>query len=418
MSAPWPKLLDRAIDDRFGRMVEVRRHLHMHPEPSGCEEQTTRYLWRLLEEQRLDVRLGFDGRGVIADGFGRPGEDTSNRIALRADIDALRIQDQKQVEYCSSVPAVMHACGHDAHCAMVLGALWALGDLARGDKLPWPVAVRGIFQPAEETCEGAKQMIEIGALESVSAIVAAHVDPTRPVGHIGLREGVLTANCDTMRIRITGRGGHAARPHETVDPIAAAAQLINAIYLFIPRVTDSQDALVVTIGQISGGDNPNVIPERVELHGTLRTLSNRVRKHAVKHIRQLAHGTGEMSHTKIDVQFHLALGSVVNKSKMTKLVRRAGLDALGPECLDEIPRPSMGAEDFAYYLDHVEGMMVRVGCASAAAGHSPLHTPLFDVDEEALRIGARVLARTAVLWADPEREASRDLEQSTSGRAE
>ena len=269
--------------------------------------------------------------------------------------------------------------------------------------MPWPVRLRGVFQPAEETCDGAKQMIEAGALEDVGAIIACHVDPTRKRGRIGLRAGVLTANCDDMRIRILGRGGHAARPHETIDPIAAALQLTNSLYLYVPRRTDSQDAVVVTVGQVLGGHNPNVIPEEVELRGTIRTIDLRVRAETIQHIRRIAAGIAQASETEITAEFAPAADSVVNDSSIIALMRSAGEEVLGLGHAEDIPRPSMGSEDFAYYLHHVPGAMLRLGVACDAGKSPGLHTPQFDIDENALVLGSRILARTAVLWCDPSR---------------
>jgi amidohydrolase len=309
----------------------------------------------------------------------------------------------------------MHACGHDAHAALMYGAVSTIEELRVAGKLPWPAPVRGIFQPAEETSEGARGMVEVGALEDVAAILAAHVDPTRDVGRIGLRRGVLTANCDDMEIQITGRGGHAARPHEARDPIAAAAQLINALYLFIPRATDSQDAVVVTIGQIAGGQNANVIPEQVLLRGTIRTLDAGVRQKTFDHIRQLTRGIGETTDTKIETHFGIGSPSVRNDASLVELLRGAVSDVVGSGGIDDIPRASMGSEDFSFYLEHVPGAMIRLGTRSSSSTGSPLHTPTFDIDERALLIGAKVFARAAVMWHDPRRD--RDSQPAPFGSA-
>lgn len=391
--------LDCLIERRFERMVALRRHLHMNPELSGRERETSLHLYQLLGDEGFEVSMGHEGCGVVAD-LSPAGCGGSQRlIALRADIDALRIHDAKAVPYRSRCPGVMHACGHDVHTASVFGALGALKDLGREGLLPPGLCIRGIFQPAEETCEGATRMIGVGAIDAVDAILAIHVDPSRPVGCIGFRVGVLTANCDEMQIIITGRGGHAARPHEASDPIAASAQLINALYHFIPRVTDSQDAVVVTIGQISGGDNSNVIPEQVLLRGTIRTLERQVRQRTAEHIHRLAAGIAQTSDTKIEVQFGLGCHSVVNDARMIDLLWRAAHDVVGKEGLDEIARPSMGSEDFAFYLERIPGAMIRVGCAPPGVTAPSLHSPTFDVDEAALRVGARVLARAVMFWA-------------------
>jgi amidohydrolase len=409
MSNTWQAELDDAIDRRFDEMVALRRHLHAHPEPSGEEFETSLNVYQKLGNEGFGVRLGPEGRGVIADDSATDAADQP-LIALRADMDALHIQDAKNVEYRSTCPGIMHACGHDAHTAIVFGTLIVLRQLQQQSTLPWPINIRGVFQPAEETTKGALEMISVGALEGVSVILANHMDPSRRVGRIGLRPGVLTANCDDMRIRIHGCGGHAARPHEARDPIAAAAQLINALYLFIPRSTDSMESVVVTVGQVVGGDNPNVIPEWLELDGTLRTLDREVRKRAIEKIRTIAHGIGQTSDTTIDVQFGNGSGSVDNDPALVEIFRRATESALGREGVEAIPRPSMGAEDFAFYLDHVPGAMARIGCTSDKVGGPALHSPSFDIDEEALRIAARVMARSVVLWCDPNKESTADAQ--------
>ncbi|MCA9144641.1 MAG: amidohydrolase [Planctomycetaceae bacterium] len=407
MPTDWRDFLDQAIDDRFSQLVAIRRHLHAHPELSGQERDTSLYLYQLLSDLHFDVRMGPEGCGLIVDDRSKP---AVSRVAIRADIDALHIHDAKQVDYRSQNEGVMHACGHDAHTATVFGAITALKALQASGELPWDVSFRGIFQPAEETCAGATSMIQAGALEDVSSLIAVHMDPTRRVGHVGFRAGVLTANCDEMEIVISGRGGHAARPHEASDPIAAAAQLVNALYLFIPRVTDSQDAVVVTIGKIDGGDHANVIPERVTLRGTIRTLDQVVRRKTMEHISRIASSVAQTSETKINVQFGLGCKSVVNDAKVVQILRLAARDVLEPAGVEEIPRPSMGSEDFAFYLEQVPGAMIRLGSTSDRVGGSGLHTPTFDIDEESLRIGARILARSVVYLADPDRE--RRLEEN------
>jgi amidohydrolase len=394
MTSCWGKQLDAAVDERFEELVALRRHLHAHPEVSGEERETSLHLYQLLTDHGFEVRMGPDGRGIVVDSHS-PWPD-AGIIALRADLDALRIRDAKEVAYRSCHDGVMHACGHDGHTAVVFGALLALKQLQITGDLPCELRYRGIFQPAEETCEGAQEMIEVGALEGVSAILAVHMDPSRRLGTIGLRAGVLTANCDEMRITLSGHGGHAARPHETSDPIAAAAQLINALYLYIPRVTDSQDAVVITIGQITGGENANVIPEEVLLRGTIRSLDRSVRRQTMEHVTRLARGIAQMTDTSIEVHFGLSSDSVDNDPRLIDTFRQACYEVVGADGIQDIPKASMGSEDFAFYLQHVPGAMARLGCQSDSCGGSPLHTPTFDIDEQALQIGAKVMARAAV----------------------
>ena len=399
--AGWRSTLDAAIDARFAELVRVRRHLHAHPELSGNECETTSYVADLLRQLGLDPQIAAGGRGVVVDA--PTATNDQSRVALRADIDALPIAEANQIDYCSQHPGVMHACGHDAHTTALYGALVGLQAVSQAGGLPWPVHWRAIFQPAEETLVGAASMVKQGCLEGVEAIFGEHVDPGRKVGRIGVRAGAFTANCDTLKFRISGRGGHAARPHDTLDPIAAAAQLINALYALVPRAIDSQDPVVVTIGMIQAGIAANVIPGEAQLLGTLRTLDQRVRARAQAQIRQIAGGIAAASGTKIDVEVIEGIGAVLNDPAANELARGAAIEVLGADQVETIARPSMGSEDFAAYLDHVPGVMFRLGCASETAGNSALHTPTFNVDEQALAIGAKVLARAVILWSDPSR---------------
>jgi amidohydrolase len=404
MPHDWLEQLDQAIDARFEQMVAIRRHLHQYPEVSGQERETSFYLYQLLGDQGIDVRMGPEGRGLIAD-LAAPAASAPpaarGLMALRADIDALPIHDEKTAAYRSCRDGVMHACGHDAHTAILIGALTALDELQQRGRIPWPLWIRGIFEPSEETARGSREMIDVEAMADVSAILTLHVDPTRKLGTLGLRAGVLTANCDEIEFRIVGRGGHGARPHEASDPIAAAAQLINALYLYVPRITDSREAVVVTIGQVKAGHTANVIPEEVILRGTVRTLERDVRATTLRYVERLAEGIGRTTDTRIEVGSHFTTPSVVNDPQMIELLRRVIRSMGSGISIDEISRPSMGSEDFAVYLEHAPGAMFRLGCTSERAGGVPLHNSEFDIDERALRIGARVLARAAVCWSDP-----------------
>jgi amidohydrolase len=398
MTADWQSRVDLTVDELAEQMVGLRRHLHAHPEPSGEELKTSLHLYQVFDELGLAVRMGPEGCGVVVDSRK---DGAPRRIAVRADIDALRIQDQKQTPYRSTVPEVMHACGHDAHTATVFGALATLDRLECEKILPWPVSWRGIFQPSEETSHGARAMVAAGALNGVAAIVSLHVDPTRRAGTIGVRPGVFTANCDELCVVVQGRGGHAARPHESNDPIAAAAELISTLYQFVPRATDSQDAVVVSFGQIHGGQNANVIPEQVVLEGTVRTLDARVREKTISHIRTLADGIERVTGTKLDVSFETGIPSVYNDKGLTDIVIAVARELLGADKVVSMPRPSMGSEDFAAYLEHVPGTMFRLGAAGENGPALGLHTPTFDVDERCLAVGAKILARTVVEWSKP-----------------
>lgn len=398
----WTQL-DAAIDAHASTLIKLRRHLHAHPEPSGEEFQTSLAIQQCLNDAGYQTRLGLEGRGVIADSSGVADNSAlPPRIALRADIDALRIHEANAVEYCSQRPGLMHACGHDGHTATVMGAMLGLQAVAATGALPWPVSWRGVFQPAEETGTGALDMIAAGAIEDCAAILSIHMDPSRAVGRIGLRPGALTASCDDVVLTINGRGGHAARPHESLDPIATAAQLISSLYLFIPRGIDSHDPVVLTIGQIIAGDSANVIPEQAVLRGTLRTLGGPVRERTKQHVQQLARGLAEASGTQVKVEFTVGPPSVHNDAALVALLQGVGADVLGADAVEAIPRPSMGGEDFAFYGAHIPSAMFRLGCASPAVGHASLHSANFDLDERALLIGAKILARAVIKQANPQ----------------
>jgi amidohydrolase len=394
----WQLSLDAQVQGLAPEIVAVRRLLHTQPEPSGHELKTSLELYQRLGGAGLIVRMGPDGCGVIADS---PSAAGGGRVALRADIDALRIQDEKTAPYRSAVPGVMHACGHDAHSAIVCGAAAALARWEAEGHAPWPIAWRAIFQPAEETATGARQMIAAGALDGVRQIFALHVDPTRRVGEIGVRSGAFTANCDALDLTVRGRGGHGARPHESHDPIAAAAQLVSTLYQFVPRATNSLDAVVVSFGRVRGGENANVIPEVVELGGTIRTLDDEVRRQTIEHIRRLSRGIEEVTGTQISVNLGTSIPSVFNDATATQTLIEAATPVLGAAAIGTIPRPSMGSEDFACYLEQCPGAMFRLGTAGDLSAVTPLHTPLFDIDESALTLGARILAAAVVIACRP-----------------
>ncbi len=404
MTDDWKTKLDAVVASNANKVITLRRHLHAHPEVSGAELETSLHLYQRLDELDLNIRMGPEGCGVVADNGTSDAETSSTatqRIAFRGDIDALSIHDEKDVSYRSTHEGVMHACGHDAHTAIVFGTILALHQLEQGGHLPWPVAWRAIFQPSEETATGAAQMIETGVLEDVSRIFALHVEPNRRMGEIGLRSGPLTAHCDLVKLEVHGEGGHAARPHESKDPIAAAAQLISTLYQFVPRATDSHDAVVLTIGHVWGGQNPNVIPDTVELSGTMRTLDAAVRTRTIEQIRQVARGVGEITDTRVDVEFPTTIPSVYNDAELTRLVWTEAEEVLGSDNVQLISRPSMGSEDFACYLEEVPGVMFRLGTASDLAATTALHTPKFDIDEAALEIGVKVLTRSVIEAARP-----------------
>ncbi len=398
---PFEVLLDRVAEERASAWVRDRRHLHANPELSGQEKRTTQFIADRLRTFGMTPLITDREVGAVADMvIGNPPPDAP-LIAIRADIDALPLQDRKGAEYSSTCSGIAHSCGHDAHTTIALAVAETVHELTR--RLPESevpgVRLRWIFQPAEETAEGAAWMVEAGALEGVRCILGMHVDPTISAGKVGIRYGVLTAHLDEVSILVRGKGGHAARPHHTTDPMATAASLVTTLYQTVPRRVDSLTPTVFTIGSIHGGNVSNVIPDQINLEGTLRTTDRKARQDAMDAIRRVCDGLAVATECCIDVEFKCPLGSVVNDVMSMSAYEAAAIQVLGGENLVLIDKPSMGGEDFAVYLDHVPGAQFRLGCAGVAGEWPLLHSPVFDIDERAIAIGARIVTRAALILA-------------------
>ncbi|AMV39868.1 M20 family metallopeptidase [Planctomyces sp. SH-PL62] len=390
----WRDSLDRWLDSNAERMRSVRRHLHSHPEPSREEYQTARFLAERLDEAGVPYSFVPSRRGILAGTL-----DSSRPLAaFRADIDALPITDAKDAPYRSHREGVMHACGHDAHAAMALGAAEALW--ACRDTLPKPDCWRVVFQPAEEVGEGAREMVAAGAMEGVRAVTALHVDPERPVGRVGCRRREMTAFCQELRVVVRGVGGHAARPHQASDPLLAAAQFITTVYQAIPRSVDARDPTVVTFGSLQAGSGGNVIPEEAVIRGTIRTLTRQSSQRVAERLKQIADGLGAATETIFSLALSQSTDGVFNDPAVTAVCTGAAAEILGAGNVEEIRLPSMGGEDFSGYLETTPGCLLRLGVASPGVTAPHLHSPLFDIDERALTLGAKILARSAVLMAE------------------
>ena len=384
---------DHYIEGMEEEIIKIRRHLHACPEPSGSEFKTTEFLVQQVVKMGLKPEVAPTNRGLVVNSPG-PIRSGQNLIGMRADIDALRLQDEKTVIYRSTESNLMHACGHDAHTAMLLGAIGALNHLKKYTHLEF--AWRAIFQPAEETAAGALEMIQFGAAENLDSLIALHVDPMLPIGQVGWRKGALTAFCEEFTITITGRGGHGARPHHTVDPIAAACQYINAVYQNIPRVIDVRDPAVVSFGVFQGGINPNVVPESVSLRGTLRTVNPNTSRAVKDRMRAIAEGICQAAGVTFRMDIPYFIESVDNHPDVTEQCRLAASDVLGHKQVVWIEHPSMGGEDFAHYLSRVRGCMLRLGVANPDEQPRYLHSPKFDINEKALVYGAKIFTRAAL----------------------
>ena len=282
----------------------------------------------------------------------------------------------------------MHACGHDAHTAMLLGATLALHRAG-----PLAVGWRSIFQPEEEAGHGAHNMVTQGVLNGVQSILAFHVDPTLPVGQVCITPGPQSAFCQDFTVQVQGRGGHGARPHLTVDPIAAAAQLVTLLYQAVPRQTDPRDPVVVTIGSFQGGTASNIIPDRVLLQGTIRSFDEKVSNEARETVERVCAGIAQAFRANVTPKFDRLLRGVVNDPAIAAGCTAAAVELLGAANVQTERRPSLGAEDFADYLGSVPGCMMLLGVKSPGRKVTPLHTSTFDIDEKALLIGVRLMTR-------------------------
>ncbi|MGF1568275.1 MAG: M20 family metallopeptidase [Nodosilinea sp.] len=368
------------------RLVEIRRHLHSHPELSGQEYKTAAYVAGVLSSCGLRVQELVGKTGVVAE---LPGQGDPRILAIRADMDALPIAERAEVPFVSTQLGIMHACGHDLHTTVGLGTAMVMTQLGE----PLPGTLRFLFQPAEETAQGARWMIEDGVMEGVSAILGLHAYPTVPARSIGVRYGALTAAADDLEIIIIGESGHGARPHEAIDAIWIAAQVMTALQQAISRTQNPLHPLVLTIGQISGGRAPNVIADTVKLLGTVRSLHPETRNHLPQWIETIVAGVCQAHGAKYEVSYRRGVPSVLNDPWLTELTARCASEALGSEYLQIIHEPSLGAEDFSLYLDHAPGTMFRLGVGfTDRAVNYPLHHPKFEVDESAIAAGVTTLA--------------------------
>jgi amidohydrolase len=369
------------IDPRVTeRMVTVRRELHRHAELSWQEHLAADQVCRHLDDIGVSYRRDVAGTGVVAD---LPGDAGKPLVAIRADMDALPISEETGLAFASETPGVMHACGHDGHTSMALGAL----ELLAGDK-DRIGPVRCLFQPAEEVGAGALAMIEAGALEGVDMIFGIHVDRNHPTGTIVIHEGVVNASTDTFRIEISGQGGHAARPHESVDAIVVGSLLVTAIQTIVSREINPVHPAVVTVGRFDAGSAANVIAGHATLEGTLRSQDAGVRDHLVETLRRVATAVGQMHEADITVSFDAGTPVVVNPPAMAALARRAAGRIVPEGNVVPLHVANMGGEDFAYYLEQVPGCFVRLGAQAEGREGYPAHSSRFDFDEAVLPVGA------------------------------
>lgn len=374
--------VEEMVEQLFPVMVERRRYLHQHPELSFHEVDTPRFIAERLTELGIEVRTGVGGRGVVGTiRGGQPGKT----VALRADFDALPIQDEKEVDYRSTVPGVMHACGHDGHTVTLL----AVAEILVGQKEHLAGNVVLIHQHAEEVVPGgARDMIADGCLDGVDVIFGTHLWSTTKLGTIGYRVGPVMAAADKFELTLFGRGGHGAKPHETIDAVVLGATVVKELQSIVSRRLDPLQQAVLTIGTLHAGNTFNVIADSAELTGTIRTFDPLVADQIVKEMERTIKGVCDAAGATYTFRYERGYPAVVNHPAETELVRAVASDVVGADQVFEIA-PTMGGEDFAYYLQQVPGTFFFTGAGDET--FYPHHHPKFDFEEQAMQYAARIL---------------------------
>lgn len=382
---PSSRIPRARLEALYPHLVALRRAFHREPELAFQERETRKKIVGELERLAIPYLDQGDGGGVIGyiRGSGR------RRIALRADMDALPGEEQTGLPFASRFPGRMHACGHDAHMAMVLGAAALLKEN------PPPGEVVLVFQPAEEQGGGARVILESGVLDGVEAIFGGHVSREYRLGELMVGPGVVTAQSDRFRVRICGKGGHGARPHEAIDAVVIAGFFITAVQTLVSREVDPLHPSVVTIGRVEAGRAPNVIADQALLEGTIRTTHPEVRRNLHHGLKRMAKAIGELHRAKVKLEIQEGYPPVVNTEREAEIARRAALRVVGERGVVPLEHPSMGSEDFSYYLQKIPGCYVRFGAREEEAPFIPLHSPAFDIDERVLKVGAAFFAEVA-----------------------
>jgi amidohydrolase len=377
-------------------VVENRRAIHRHPELAYQEEQTASLVTQRLKELGMDLQTGVAGTGVI--GL-IEGKSPGKTVLLRADMDALPLQEKAEIEFRSEVDGVMHACGHDSHTAMLLGAAKLLHERKDG----FSGQVKLMFQPAEEGGAGAMRMIEAGLLDnpSVDAAFALHVSSSFWAKEVAVKAGPTHASSDRFTIRVKARGGHAARPHLTVDPVVVAAHIVTALQTLVSREVSPTNEAVVTIGQLEAGTTFNIISDEAFMRGTVRTYSPEVQAHIEKRLPEIAKGIAQAMRAEAEVDYFRMYPVVINHEWGAELVRRAGNQVLGEgQVLED--EAQMGGEDFSFLMQRVPGAMFKLGIRRPGSTPFSLHTSDFDLDESALPYGTAMMAGSALQYLSEE----------------
>lgn len=380
----------RTEDWKFDEMVQWRRYLHMHPELSYEEKETSNFIAQKLEEFGIPVTRHVGGHGLV--GVIRSGSGSGPVIALRADIDALAIQDEKQCEYRSTVPGVMHACGHDGHTAGLLGVARML--MSHRDQ--WQGEIRLLFQPAEEVSPGGAQaMIDAGALDGVDAVYGIHLWAPIPVGTVATRPGPMMASVDDFFLTIYGKGGHGGMPHQCTDAVVIGAALVQQLQTIVSRNVSPLDTAVISVGSLQAGTTQNVIADRAVLKGTVRAFTQEVRLLLQERIEQMIKYTCAMYNAEYELEYRIGYPTLVNDEHEAARMLRVAEANFGKEQV-AVADMIMPAEDFAYYGSKVPACFAFVGAGNDQYAKYSHHHPLFDIDEKAMLQAGQWLIATAM----------------------
>ncbi len=382
--------LDAFLEGHQDELIDFRRDLHAHPEIGYHEHRTTRRVKLRLEAAGLRPAVLPKGTGLVVD----IGSGTEQVVALRADIDALPIGDEKSVPYRSTIANACHACGHDVHTSILLGTGLFLARTAAAGALPG--RVRLIFQPAEEVPGGALDVLAAGGIASVDRIFALHCDPRLDVGKVGTRTGPITAACDKITVRVTGPGGHTARPHLTADLVYALGKIITELPAALSRRVDPRSSLSLVWGRVSAGSAANAIPDDGEVEGTVRCLDDNAWHAAPDMLKALIESVASAYGVVADLTYQRNVPPTVNETVSTAMFEAAVDRVLGADAITPAPQ-SLGGEDFAWYLESIPGALARLGTRTpGSADDFDIHQPTFDVDERAIGLGVRLMAATAL----------------------
>ena len=394
MAISNPDQLKAEVDELVPDLIAMRRDLHEHPELAFEEVRTAGMIAQRLRSLGLEVQMGVAKTGVIGllrGGASQPGAKT---IAIRADIDALPIHELNEIDYRSQVDGKMHACGHDGHTAIAV----AVATLLSKRRAELNGNVKFLFQPAEERLSGAKPMLEEGAMEGVDGILGLHLASVYPLGRVGVRAGTVYASADRFVFTVHGKGGHAAMPHEAVDPIVIAAHIMTALQTLISRETSPFSPAVVTIGTVTAGTAFNIIPEMAVLQGTLRAFSQEHRATLLRRMQEVTNGIASAMGGSCQVELFDGCPPCTNDAAMTAVVHKAAAASVGEQAVDsgeDVMRTA--SDDMAYFLTAAPGCYFVVGAHNKEKGGAyPHHHPRFTIDEGALPVGVEVLTRAAL----------------------